>query len=108
MAECDGAVHRDVPHTARDEVTEVKLTFAVPLALGHQLRALRVMVDHLLELCGVTSWRWEFDNGAVKEVLRGPFKHEAPEVFQVPLPTFQLTEEDRIQADSLKRLRRML
>ena len=82
-------------------MTEVKLTFSVPHALRPKLTTLRYIVDHLLVLLGVKGWRWEFSDGAVKEVIRGPYDHVPPEVFKVPM-----SEADKLQADTLRRLDR--
>lgn len=70
---------------------QVKLTFSVSLHRATQLQHLRCAVDHLLILLGIIGWRWEFDNGAVKEIIRGPFEKALPEVFNVPL----LSAEER-------------
>lgn len=93
-------------------MTEIKLTFSVPHSLRTKLTTLRYIVDHLLILLGVKGWRWEFSDGAVKEVIRGPYDRVPPEVFRVPsgyksaLQFIGFDEAQELQEDTLTELNR--
>ena len=65
-------------------MTEIKLTFSVPHSLRPKLRAVRLVVDHLLDTLGVSRWRWEFSDGVTKEIIWGPFSESFAEAFHVP------------------------
>ena len=66
-------------------MTEVRLSFSVS---SDKLNTFRFIVDHLLTLLGVTRWRWEFGDGAGREVVYGPYPagFTPPQVLKIAIP----------------------